>query len=423
MLKIILFVILCFSGNAFTAEQFVYKNRLNRLICFIGGPITRDDPIILEKNIAMGCTGVDVSSPGGEVDAALKMGKAIRKAQMDLVISDIGRCASSCVFLYAGAVIRTPYAPIEIHRPYFGASTDSFELTNKKYNLIEQKIKIYLREMNVSDSLFELMMSTPPERTQKLNLEELEKLGLGLTDPVYEEYMENKSAARAGITKQEWLRKKSYARQKCGDNKIMTAAEAKIILPCWEMYFQEYFSHKPESNPGMLEKTSIKPKTENLAPPVPTFESTESRLAYLAWLNKISEKLKYKIPDQITRRELLQTIFFECNRSGISPNVVLGIIDVMSNFNKSFVDTNLRGYMAVGITWASKLGFDDSSIILGTQRNLRLGSVILKNYLEQRDGNTYEALLDYLAGNLELERTDHKVLQLAQSINAKFSVW
>ena len=60
----------------------------------------------------------------------------------------------------------------------------------------------------------------------------------------------------------------------------------------------------------------------NHAPPVPTFADTESRLVYLRWLGAMSERLKKKKPDWDTRREFLQTVWYESKRAGLDVSVV-----------------------------------------------------------------------------------------------------
>lgn len=227
-------------NNIFAADQFTYwSESINGLVCAIHGPISKDDPIRLEKNISKGCKNINVSSAGGDVDAALTMGRAIRKAQMSIVIGDKGRCASACVFLYAGAVYRAPYAPIEIHRPYLGSSNASFEVTQSKYRELEKRIKTYLREMNVSEILFDLMMSIPPEKTKKLTIDEMEKMGMGHTDSTYAEYEENKQANRAGMTKQAWLERKSIAIKMCGKWGIENPETIESKRSCWRSVFPE----------------------------------------------------------------------------------------------------------------------------------------------------------------------------------------
>ena len=63
----------------------------------------------------------------------------------------------------------------------------------------------------------------------------------------------------------------------------------------------------------------------NKAPPVPEFDTTEKRLAYLRWLGAMSERLQQRKPDFQTRVEFLQTVWYETRRAGLDTSLVLGI--------------------------------------------------------------------------------------------------
>ena len=137
------------------------------------------------------------------------------------------------------------------------------------------------------------------------------------------------------------------------------------------------------------------------APPVPEFKDSEARLAYLRWLGEMSERLKVKIPDWPTRKEFLQTVWYESRRAGLDVSLVLGLIEVSSNFNKFFVSdpstgSDSRGYMAVPSRWTRTIGDGDLLKLFHMQTNLRFGSVILRQYLDESSGDLTVALGRYL---------------------------
>jgi len=134
----------------------------------------------------------------------------------------------------------------------------------------------------------------------------------------------------------------------------------------------------------------------NNAPPVPEFDGTEARLKYLRWLGGMSERLKKKKPDWNVRREFLQTLWYESHRAGLEPALVLGLVQVESNFRKFAVSqAGARGYMQVMPFWTRLLGDGDASKLFRMQTNLRFGCVILRHYLELEKGNLYLALGRY----------------------------
>ena len=143
-------------------------------------------------------------------------------------------------------------------------------------------------------------------------------------------------------------------------------------------------------------RTALSSAVSNSAPPVPEFLDTESRLKYLRWLGAKSDQLKNKKPDRNMRQEFLQTLWYESHRAGLDPALVLGLIQVESNFRKFAVShTGARGYMQVMPFWTRLLGDGDASKLFHLQTNLRFGCVILRHYLDRERGDLFLALGRY----------------------------
>jgi soluble lytic murein transglycosylase-like protein len=148
-------------------------------------------------------------------------------------------------------------------------------------------------------------------------------------------------------------------------------------------------------------RTALSSAVNNQAPPVPEFSDTESRLAYLRWLGAMSERLKKKKADWATRKEFLQTVWYESKRAGLEVALVLGLIQVESNFRKFAVSSvGARGYMQVMPFWTRVLANDDvvkgdASKLFHMQTNLRFGCVILRHYLDREKGDLFMALGRY----------------------------
>jgi soluble lytic murein transglycosylase-like protein len=143
-------------------------------------------------------------------------------------------------------------------------------------------------------------------------------------------------------------------------------------------------------------RTALSSAITNSAPPIPEFQDTESRLKYLRWLGAMSERLKKKKPEWDVRREFLQTVWYESKRAGLDVALVLGLIQVESNFRKFAVSSvGARGYMQVMPFWTRVLGDGDAGKLFHMQTNLRFGCVILRHYLERERGDVFMALGRY----------------------------
>jgi soluble lytic murein transglycosylase-like protein len=132
------------------------------------------------------------------------------------------------------------------------------------------------------------------------------------------------------------------------------------------------------------------------APPRPTFERTQDRLAYLRWLGAMSQRLQRRMAEHHTRVEFLQSVWYESRRAGLETSLVLGVIQVESAFRKYAISVaGARGYMQVMPFWARLIGDGDAARLFHLQTNLRFGCVILRHYLDREKGDLFMALGRY----------------------------
>jgi len=155
-----------------------------------------------------------IDSTGGDVYAAMAIGRIFRKARVSVLISN--KCMSSCVFLLAGAVKRwiPDGIPVGIHRPYMAdTAKTSFEELQAKTTRLGVDVAAYLDAMNIPKALFEHMKSIPSESIKVLSDAELMAYGLSVDDPVFVELNDNASAKLANVSKGEYLKRKALTRQ------------------------------------------------------------------------------------------------------------------------------------------------------------------------------------------------------------------
>jgi soluble lytic murein transglycosylase-like protein len=121
----------------------------------------------------------------------------------------------------------------------------------------------------------------------------------------------------------------------------------------------------------------------------------------------MSRRLAPRMPDRGSREEFLVTVHYEAKRAGLDPQLVLGLIQVESNFRKHAVSTaGARGYMQVMPFWVKLIGNRDDNLF-HLRTNLRYGCVILRHYLDLERGDLYRALGRY---NGSLGRPEYPVM-------------
>jgi soluble lytic murein transglycosylase-like protein len=113
----------------------------------------------------------------------------------------------------------------------------------------------------------------------------------------------------------------------------------------------------------------------------------------------MSKRLVHRSSDLKTlqeRTDFLQTLWYNCKRSRLDVDLVMGLIQVESNFRKRAISSaGARGFMQVMPFWMRVLGHGDATGLFDMHTNLRFGCVILRHYLDREGGDVFLALGRY----------------------------
>ena len=75
----------------------------------------------------------------------------------------------------------------------------------------------------------------------------------------------------------------------------------------------------------------------------------------------MSERLKKRTAEHVTRVEFLDTLWYESARAGLEPSLMLGVVQVESGFRKYAISVaGARGYTQVMPFWVRLIGDGDS---------------------------------------------------------------
>lgn len=127
------------------------------------------------------------------------------------------------------------------------------------------------------------------------------------------------------------------------------------------------------------------------------------------WFTDMSHRLRKKFPDPQARLDFLKMVHSEARRADLSPELVLSIIQVESNFDQWAISkVGARGLMQIMPFWLNEIGRPKDNLF-HIRTNLRMGCTILKHYLDKERGNIIRALGRY-NGSLGSYRYPNKVL-------------
>jgi soluble lytic murein transglycosylase-like protein len=143
-------------------------------------------------------------------------------------------------------------------------------------------------------------------------------------------------------------------------------------------------------------RAALAARIADSTPPQRRFDDIGERIEFIDWLNEMSGRLLRQKADYRERIEFLRALDYEAVRAGLDRQLVLGLIQVESNFRKYAVSSaGARGYMQVMPFWTGVIGDGDPRTLFDMRTNLRYGCVILRHYLDLEKGDLFLALGRY----------------------------
>jgi hypothetical protein len=128
--------------------------------------------------------------------------------------------------ILAGAVDRLVSGKVGIHRPYLAVppqnKSPSADEVKSEYERILQDLRVYLREMNISERLADDMLRFEPEKVHYLTTADLKRYGLAAIDraeqqtrAIENEARDVQEASRLGLDRREYTRRKVVGDELC----------------------------------------------------------------------------------------------------------------------------------------------------------------------------------------------------------------
>lgn len=141
-----------------------------------------------------------------------------------------------------------------------------------------------------------------------------------------------------------------------------------------------------ESNPELRAK---------LREAVNASNSFDDRFDAEVWLVDMSGRTKRWLDNHEQRLRILRLVHREASRRGLSPEMVLAVIQVESGFDRFAISsTGAQGLMQVMPFWKNEIGRPDDNLTK-VETNLVYGTTILSHYLDTEDGDMTRALARY----------------------------
>jgi hypothetical protein len=139
----------------------------------IFGTISRQDATTIaqrENDLELGSYNPTfyLNSQGGDVDAAMSIGRIVRRIDGFTRVEHDAECFSSCALIYIAGVNRivdwdaNASGQIGLHRPYLASSPQKRDTIERETPKLMQNLKQYVGEMGLPENFYGVMLSTEP---------------------------------------------------------------------------------------------------------------------------------------------------------------------------------------------------------------------------------------------------------------------
>ena len=129
------------------------------------------------------------------------------------------------------------------------------------------------------------------------------------------------------------------------------------------------------------------------------------------WLVDMSGRMARWVKDPAERVSILRAVHREASRNRLEPELVLALITVESGFDRFAISrVGAQGLMQIMPFWLDEIGHAGANLA-NIDTNLRMGTTILRHYLDIEEGGLFRALGRY-NGSVGKARFPSKVYQM-----------
>jgi hypothetical protein len=211
------------------ADVSVHGRTESSVFVDILGTITNQDPKTFEAAIQdLGTRRLyaRLDSVGGDVFAAMHIGRLIRKHDGVTIISVPSKCYSSCALLFISGVMRHNLGELGLHRPYQVSVLQNRQTIEKQLPRMLALLREYVAEMGVAGNFYDQMVNTEHTKTAIYKIDNYANL-VPEMDPGFQEVQAAYGARRYGMTA-------AQMRQRERDAEICLTRAVKEIVVCQE---------------------------------------------------------------------------------------------------------------------------------------------------------------------------------------------
>lgn len=154
---------------------------------------------LIARGYKLKLNAVVLNTAGGNGYAAKKIGVFIREKKLNTYVASGANCASACIYVLIGGVVRMAYGRIAVHRTSYGEEY-RIEWLEKGLREANKKTVAHVEAMGISILLADAIVNTPNWAIRELDDRDRRRWGVHGTEQLYEEMWFRKTAAESNVS-------------------------------------------------------------------------------------------------------------------------------------------------------------------------------------------------------------------------------
>lgn len=173
---------------------------------------------------------LDLDSPGGQVEDAIRAGDAIGNAGWTLWVREGAVCHSACVLILAAGDNRLISGQVGIHRMIRMSSTATTRAElNAELGAVQEQLNAYLKRNGAAQAVADLMMTVPSRDLRLLGQDALREYGLSGANAVQEDLVRIRLLRRCG---EDFVRRKEAFMREFGERCARQGEQVEAMNEC-----------------------------------------------------------------------------------------------------------------------------------------------------------------------------------------------
>jgi hypothetical protein len=180
-----------------------------------------------------------LNSTGGDVDAAMRIGRLIRS--VDGITYSADKCYGSCALIFIAGVSRFNLGTIGLRRPHSAPSPQGREPAEQQAALELPKLKAYVQEMGETDRFYQEMVNADASSMKLYSRKAIEEI-VPEKDPVHDDIETSYEARGYGVDPAE-MRRREKETEKCDERDLEEMSACSQALK-WGLSVRLYYKRR-----------------------------------------------------------------------------------------------------------------------------------------------------------------------------------